>query len=49
MPPKYIIDMATDHIEKGNGREWIDKSDHMLAMLANLKKTIKNREIAKKI
>ena len=46
---QVYIGMDIDYIEKSGGKEWIDKSDHILAMLASLKKTIKNRETVKKI
>jgi four helix bundle protein len=37
------IGMDINYIEKDEGRAWIDKSDHILAMLSNLKKTIIKR------
>ncbi|MFA6715993.1 MAG: four helix bundle protein [Victivallales bacterium] len=42
---QVYIGMDIAYIEKSVGKEWIDKSDHRLAMLANLKKTIRNRDI----
>ena len=38
---QVYIGMDIDYIEKSDGKEWIDKSDHILAMLASLKKIIK--------
>lgn len=40
---QVYIGMDINYIEKSDGKEWIDKSDHILAMLSNLKKTIQNR------
>jgi four helix bundle protein len=40
---QVYIGMDIHYIEKKYGKEWIDKSNHILAMLSNLKKTIKNR------
>ena len=40
---QVYIGMDIDYIEKNNAKEWLEKSNHILAMLSNLKKTIKNR------
>lgn len=40
---QVYIGMDIAYIKKKDGKEWIEKSDHILAMLSNLKKTIKNR------
>ena len=40
---QVYIGMDISYIEKKCGKEWINKSNHILAMLSNLKKTIKNR------
>jgi len=37
------IGMDIGYIEKGEGKVWIEKSDHILSMLSNLQKNIKNR------
>ena len=39
---QVYIGMDIDYIEKNNAKEWLEKSNHILAMLSNLKKTIKN-------
>jgi four helix bundle protein len=38
---QVYIGMDINYIEKKDGKEWIKKSNHILAMLSNLKKTIK--------
>lgn len=40
---QVYIGMDIAYIEKSDGKEWIDKSDHILARLANLKKAIKSQ------
>ena len=42
---QVYIGMDIDYIEKRDAKAWLDKSDHILAMLSNLKKTIKNRTL----
>ena len=37
------IGMDIGYIEKIEGKRWIEESDHILSMLSNLQKVIKNR------
>jgi len=39
---QVYIGMDINYIEKKTGKEWVEKSEHILAMLSNLKKTIKD-------
>ena len=38
------IGMDISYIDKNTGREWVEKSEHVLAMLSNLKKTVKTSD-----
>lgn len=40
---QVYIGMDINYIERSDGKEWIEKSNHILAMLSNLKRTIKSR------
>ena len=37
------IGMDIEYIDKKEGKRWIEESDHILSMLSNLQKSIKNR------
>jgi four helix bundle protein len=40
---QVYIGMDVGYLDKYEARQWLEKSDHILSMLTNLQKTIKNR------
>ena len=40
---QVYIGMDVGFLDKPEARQWLEKSDHILSMLSNLQKTLKNR------